>query len=120
MIVIIHFRIIDASVNNGINRVDSVTFDSKPATIKIIKDSLIASALADSRRKADLALSAFSGSILSIKDLTINDYQIIIPNPTTSYPRFTTDATAIETPALSVTKAISVGVTVTYLFSAVK
>lgn len=86
--VLLNFRIIDAAVKNGMNRVDSVTFDSKPATKKLIQDSLIANAISDARKKADLALTPLGASVLSIKDLSINDYQYITPDPNTSYKQY--------------------------------
>lgn len=70
-------KIIDAALNHGANRVDSLNFGLRDKTA--YQDEALRLAVLDAKRKADVAAAALGKSIVSVRSVSINSSQVSAP-----------------------------------------
>ena len=73
--------IIDAAVNAGTNRVDSVSFTLSPEKHMQLKDELIEQAIQNAKTKAEKALTPLDYSVVGVKSVSLSEFGIPVPTP---------------------------------------
>ena len=73
--------IIDNGVAAGANRVDSVYFTLSPEKQTQVKDSLIADAVNNAKKKAENALAPLNHKIIGVKAVTLSEFGMPPPMP---------------------------------------
>lgn len=76
----LYFSIVDACINNGMNRVDNVSYDATEETKKKIQDSLISEAIKNAEAKALKAVSAIGYVLKGIKTVSLGGYDYFTPS----------------------------------------
>jgi len=73
--------VIDAAVQAGANRVDSVFFSLSPERQLVIQDDLIGKAVMNAKSKAELALEPLGQKIIGVKLVSLSDFGYPPPIP---------------------------------------
>lgn len=80
--------IIDAAVDSGVNRVDSIMFALSPETQLKVKDDLLEQAVLNAKSKAEKALSPLDYQIIGVKMVSLNEsYPTPYPMPEYAYAK---------------------------------
>ena len=103
-------RIIDAALNHGANRVDSLNFGLRDKARH--QDEAIRLAVLDAKRKAQIAAAALGQTIVGVRNVMINSSSVSAPRNYKMARAVTEDAANFDTPVESgtVTCAASVHV----------
>ncbi len=106
-------KIIDASLSNGANNIDSLTFGIRDRTA--LQNEALRLAVRDARTKAEIAAAELGKTVLGIRSMSINSGSISAPryNKVAMMERASADA-MIETPIESGTLTCSASVHVEF------
>ena len=110
-------KIIDAALNNGANRVDSLNFGLRNKNA--YQDEALRLAVLDAKRKAEIAAAALGKSIVSVRSVSINSNSVSAPRnyKMARSMAMTEDAVEYETPIESGTLQCSANVHVEFEIS---
>lgn len=104
--------IIDAAVQAGANRVDSVSFSLSPNQQQSIQDDLLNKAVLNAQSRAEKALDPLSQKIIGVKMVNISEFNI--PPPPKYYGAMS-EAAVPSTPIFTSNQQVTTSVDVTFL-----
>ena len=105
-------KIIDAALSHGANQVNSLNFGLRDK--KIHENEAIRLAIADARRKAEVAASALGKTIVGVRNVSINSSSVITPRNAKLARGTANDSINVETPIESGTVQCSANVHVEF------
>ena len=105
-------KIIDAALSHGANQVNSLNFGLRDK--KIHENEAIRLAIADARRKAEVAADALGKKIVGVRNVSINSSSVITPRNAKLARAVTEDAAIFDTPIESGTVQCSANVHVEF------
>lgn len=108
--------IIDAAVDAGANRVDSVYYSLSPEKQLTVQDELIEKAVLNAKSKAEKALTPLDQKIIGVKMVSMSDFGYP-PPPIPYYGGFYAETAALDksTPVFSSDQDVTTTVNVTFL-----
>lgn len=107
-------QIIDAAVEAGTNRVDSIFFALSAELDKQVRDELIADAVQDAKMKAEKALTPLGKHIIGVKSVALSEFGI--PPPVMSFDmRTVAKGAELATPIFKAEQQVSTSVSVIFL-----
>lgn len=107
-------EIIDAAVDSGVNRVDSVWFSLSEKKQQQVSDDLLAEAIKNARSKAEKALVPLDHQIIGVKYVSLSDGGIY-PPPMPYYGAMDFAMEKSATPIFSSDQQVSASATVVFL-----
>ena len=109
-------KVIDAALNHGANRVDSLNFGLRDKAA--YQDQALRLAVLDAKRKAEVAAAALGKSILSVRSVSINSSHVASPRNYKMARAMVEDSAAeYETPIESGTLTCSASVHIEFEIS---
>ena len=108
-------KIIDAALNHGANRVDSLNFGLRNKDT--YRDEALRLAILDARHKAEVATSTLGKNIVSVRSVSINSSHVSTPNYKMARSMAMADGADFETPIESGTLTCSASVHVEFEIS---
>ena len=108
-------QIIDAAVDAGANRVDSIFFTLSNELDKQVRDELIADAVRDGKMKAEKALAPLGKKIIGVKSVSLAEFGI--PPPIIPFEGLARAEKGVEfpTPIFKAEQQVSTSVSVIFL-----
>lgn len=106
-------QIIDAAVDAGANRVESVYFTLSSELDKQVRDELIADAVNDAKMKAEKALAPLDKQIIGVKSVALSEFGI--PPPILPFDMMVKRAEGAATPIFEAEQQVSTSVSVIFL-----
>jgi len=106
-------QIIDAAVDAGANRVDSIFFTLSNELDKQVRDELIADAVQDAKMKAERALAPLGKQIIGVKSISLADFGI--PPPIIPLERAVEKGAAFPTQIFKAGQQVSTSVSIIFL-----
>lgn len=104
--------IIDAAVQSGANRVDSVSFSLSPDQQQSIQDDLLNKAVLNAKSRAEKALDPLGQKIIGVKMVNISEFNM--PPPPRYYGAMS-EAAAPNTPIFTSNQQVTTSADVTFL-----
>lgn len=101
-------KIIDAALSHGANQVNSLNFGLRDK--KIHENEALRLAIADARRKAEVAASALGKTIVGVRNVSINSSSVVTPRNAKLARAMAEDSINVETPIESGTVQCSASV----------
>lgn len=105
-------QIIDAGLSNGANRVAGLEFFVKDRTKA--REEALAQAVASARRQAEVAAGAAGGRVAELLELSINEYDQVMPRPVMAMRSVAADA--VSAPVSEGMSTVSVSVSTRWRF----
>lgn len=105
-------QIIDAAVDAGANRVESIFFTLSEELDKRVRDGLTADAVQDAKMKAEKALAPLGKQIIGVKSVSFGEFVIPPPIP---FMAAAEKGVAFPTPIFETEQQVSTSVTVIFL-----
>ena len=107
-------QIIDAAVDSGANRVDSIFFTLSNELDKQVRDELVADAVQDAKMKAEKALAPLGKQIIGVKSVSLTEFGI--PPPIMPFESRTVLGDVVfPTPIFKAEQQVSISVSVIFL-----
>lgn len=106
-------QVIDAAVDAGANRVESIFFTLSSELDKQVRDELIADAVQDAKMKAEKALAPLGKQIIGVKSVSLADFGI--PPPIMLETRAAEKGMEFPTPIFKSEQQVSTSVSVIFL-----
>jgi uncharacterized protein YggE len=106
--------IIDAAVDSGVNRVDSVWFSLSETKQQQLSDDLLADAIKNARSKAEKALIPLDHQIIGVKYVSLDGGYYPPPTPM-YYKEAAFDSVSASTPIFASDQQVSASATVVFL-----
>jgi len=107
-------QVIDASVDAGANRVESIFFTLSDGLNKQIRDELITDAVQDAKMRAEKALAPLGKQIIGVKSVSLAEFGI--PPPIVPFEsRVAEKGVAFPTPIFESEQQVSTSVSVIFL-----
>jgi hypothetical protein len=106
-------QIIDAAMDAGANRVESVYFTLSEKLDKNVKDELISGAVEDAKMKAERALEPLGKKIIGVKSISLSEFGI--PPPIPFEAKMADAGGAVPTPIFRSEQQVSTSVSVIFL-----
>ncbi len=108
-------NIIDAAVDVGVNRVDSVSFSLSEKKQQQLSDDLLAEAIKNAKSKAEKALVPLNYQIIGVKYVSLTDGGYYPPPVPMYYKEAAMDSMSSVTPIFSSDQQVSASATVVFL-----
>jgi len=106
-------QIIDAAVDAGANRVESIYFTLSSELDKQVRDELIADAVQDAKMKAEKALAPLTKHIIGVKSVALSEFGI--PPPIMPFDMMAKAGVESSTPIFKSEQQVSTSVSVIFL-----
>lgn len=107
--------VIDAAVDAGANRVDSVFFSLSSEKQKQVSDDLLAEAITNARSKAEKALVPLNYQIIGVKHVSLSDFGYYPPPMPVYYAEKSYDSAMSATPIFSSDQDVTANASVVFL-----